>query len=961
LASFPIHQTGHTGDFGSHAYFTNLLSMTVWRQNMATLRDIHQSGQSTWLNYLRNSFIRSGELTQHIERGIQGITANALVYQRAIGAGGDYDDAIRRETAAGTPARRIHEALVVDDLQRAADVLRPIFDESNRLDGFVSLELEPALLTDAIATVAEVRRLSHHIDRYNVMVEIPATPAGIEAIRHLVADGVSVNATHIFSVAVYEQVAQAYIDGLEKYITSHSVWRVTPTAVASFSLSPIDAAVDPLLLEAGRNEMTGRTALAMAKVLYQRFQNIFAGPRWEKLADRGGRVLRPKWTRMTPRNFLLPTTYYLESLIYPSTIATLSPQILNAFVNMGSLAVNPTEGFKEAQTHLADLVNLDIDLDKISTRLQKEHLQSSDRQFHDLIQVVMRRRDELDRGWEPMATRLGDYGNIITEGLDELSHQRVVCRIWNHDHTLWKPDPAEITNRLGWLHIMDALQANTTRLQSFTTGVLDEGFTHALLLGMGGSSLAPELYYNTFGRPSRPANMPFEGLDLVVLDTTDADSVSAVDESLDLSHTLVIVATKSGSTIETLSAFKYYYNRLAALVGADKAGEHIIGITDPGSKIVELADQYRFRDLFLNDPNIGGRYSALSYFGLVPAALVGVDLSELLERGSATAANAMLCDRDMIDQNLSARLGAILGRLGLAGRDKLTFITSAPIATFGDWAEQLIAESLGKEGKGILPVVGERIAEDGLYGDDRLFVHLRLDGDRTQDAAVPKLADAGHPVVTLRLKDVYDIGGQFLLWEMATAIAAYFMAINPFDQPDVEAAKGKAREIVAEYSATGQLPNGDLVEPEASALAEFLSKVQPGDYIAIQAYAQKTAELDEALQRLREKIRSATATRLGYYPATSIGYGPRFLHSTGQLHKGDSGNGLFVQLVSDAMNDVAIPDQAGAAVSSISFNILKKAQALGDARALRDARRRVIAFDAGQDPVNAVRSLAGGI
>jgi transaldolase / glucose-6-phosphate isomerase len=928
---------------------------------MTTLHEIHQSGQSTWLNYLRNSFIRSGELTKHIEWGVQGITANALVYQRAIAAGGDYDDAIRRETTAGTPARRIHEAVVVDDIQRAADVLRPVFDESEGLDGFVSLELEPALLTDATATVAEVRRLSHHIDRYNVMVEIPATPAGIEAIHHLVSDGVSVNATHIFSVAVYEQVAQAYIGGLEKYITSHSVWRVTPTAVASFSLSPIDAAVDPLLVEAGRKEMTGQTAIAMAKILYLRFQNIFAGPRWEKLVDRGGRVLRPKWTRMTPRNFLLPATYYLEALIYSDTIATLSPQILNIFLNRGSLAVNPTEGFNDAQAHLADLVNLDIDLDKISTRLQKEHLQSSDRQFHDLIQVVMHRRDELDRGWEPMAARLGDYANIVTEGLDELSHRRVVCRIWNHDHIVWKPDPAEITNRLGWLHIMDAMQANITRLQSFTNRVLDEGFTHTLLLGMGGSSLAPELYYNIFGRPSRPANVSFEGLDLVVLDTTDADAVTAVDESLDLSRTLVIVATKSGSTIETLSAFKHYYNRLAALVGSDKAGEHIIGITDPGSKVVELADQYGFRDLFLNDPNIGGRYSALSYFGLVPAALVGVDLSELLERGSAMAANAMLCDRDMIGKNLSARLGTILGRVGPAGRDKLTFVTSAPITSFGDWAEQLIAESLGKEGKGILPVVGERIAEDGFYGDDRLFIHLRLDGDRTHDAAMAKLADDGHPVVTLRLKDLYDIGGQFLLWEMATAIAAYFMAINPFNQPNVEAAKVKAKEIVAEYASTGQLPGGDLIEPEAGALGELLSQVQPGDYIAIQAYAQQTAELDEALKRLREKIRSSIATRLGHYPATTIGYGPRFLHSTGQLHKGDRGNGLFVQLVSDAVNDIAIPDEAGAEASSISFNILKKAQALGDARALRDARRRVIAFDAGQDPVEAVRSLADGI
>jgi transaldolase / glucose-6-phosphate isomerase len=928
---------------------------------MATLHEIHQLGQSTWLNYLRNSFIRSGELANHIEMGIQGITANALVYQRAIAAGGDYDEAIRRETAAGTPLRRIYEALVVDDLQRAADVLRPVFEESNRLDGFVSLELEPAILIDATATVAEVRRLSHHIDRYNVMVEIPATPTGVEAIRHLVADGVSVNATHIFSVATYEQVAQAYIDGLEKYINSHSVWRVTPTAVASFSLSPLDATVDSLLLKADRRELTGKTAIATAKVLYQRFQSIFTGPRWDKLVARGGRVLRPKWTRMTPSDFLLPATHYVEALVGPDTIATISPMILNTILNQGLIAADVSKGLDEAEAHLAELEKLGVEIGKVSDRMQKEHLQSSDRQFHHLMQAVMRRRDELDRGWEPMTGQLGEYENLVTEGLDELCRRRVVCRLWTHDHTVWKPDPAEITNRLGWLHIMDAMNANTNRLQSFVAQLVAEGFTHALLLGMGGSSLAPELYHHTFGRPARPPNMPFDGLDLVVLDTTDADALRAVDESLDLSRTLVIVATKSGGTVETLSAFKYFYNRLTGVVGADQAGQHFIGITDPGSKIVDVAGEYRFRDVFLNDPNIGGRYSALSYFGLVPAALVGVNLDELLERGSSMAANSMLCDCDKIGHNLAARLGVVLGRLGLAGRDKVTFISSAAIAGFGEWAEQLIAESLGKEGKGILPVVGEQVAGGELYGNDRLFVHLRLDGDRTQYQAVAKLADSGHPVITLRLKDVYDLGGQFLLWEVATAIAAYFMAINPFDQPDVEAAKIKAREIVAEYSSTGHLPGGDLLGPEADALAEFLTQAQPGDYIAIQAYARATPELDKGLRALRQKIRTHLSTRLGHYPATTIGYGPRFLHSTGQLHKGDRGNGMFIQLVSDAVNDVAIPDEAGAAESSMSFNVLKKAQALGDARALRAARRRVIAFDVGQNPAEAINSLTNDL
>jgi transaldolase/glucose-6-phosphate isomerase len=925
---------------------------------MTSLNDLHQLGQSTWLNYLRNSFIRTGELSSRIESGIQGITANALVYQRAITGGGDYDEAIRREMAAGTPLKRIHEALVVDDLQRAADVIRPVFDSSDRLDGFVSIELEPGLLHDVTATVAEVRRLSHHIDRYNVMVEIPSTQAGIDAIRELTADGVSVNATHIFSVATYEMVAQAYIDGLEKYIMSHSVWRVTPTAVASFSLSPIDQAVDPLLQHAGHPDLMAKTAIALAKVLYNRFQAIFSGPRWEKLSTRHGRALRPKWTRLTPVDFSLSDTHYLEALIGPQTIATFSPVTLNAFLLHGQAAETLTTGLDEAQAHLETIATLGIDMNEVTDRLQQDYLQASDRQFQSLIQAVIRRRDELDRGWVPMIAHLGVHEHAVEEGLNELCHKDVICRIMAHDHTVWKPKPAEITNRLGWLHVMDRLKANSIRLKNLTEELLESDFTHVLLLGMGGSSLAPELFHKTLGRPALPPNMPFSGLELLVLDTTDANAVRAVDTSLDLSKTIIIVATKSGGTVETLSGFKYFYNRLVEVVGQSKAGGHFIGITDPGSKIVDLANQYRFRDLFLNDPNIGGRYSALSYFGLVPAALVGVDLDELLERAAAMAANAMLCDCDTIHHNLSAHLGTVLGQMALGGRDKLTLVLSPSLASFGDWAEQLIAESLGKEGKGILPVVGEPAVDPNLYGADRLFVHLRLDGDRSRDAAMAALREAGQPVLTLRLKDLYDIGGQFFLWEMATALAAHFLGINPFDQPDVEAAKVKAREIVAEYAATGTLPDGDIVQPEPAFIKDFLTKMADGDYIAIQAYAQMTPEMDAALTALRQKVQALGKKQLGTVPATTIGYGPRFLHSTGQLHKGDSGNGLFIQFIAHTVSDVTIPDEAGQPGGSMTFDVLKKAQALGDARALRASRRRVLSVEVGTEPVAVITRLA---
>jgi hypothetical protein len=393
---------------------------------------------------------------------------------------------------------------------------------------------------------------------------------------------------------------------------------------------------------------------------------------------------------------------------------------------------------------------------------------------------------------------------------------------------------------------------------------------------------------------------------------------------------------------------------VADLVGADAAGEHFIAITDPGSKLADLAERHNFRATFLNDTNIGGRYSALSYFGLVPAALVGVDVPRLLDDAISMACSAESCvaARD----NPAAVLGATLGELSRVGRDKVTFITSPEIASFADWAEQLIAESTGKEGKGILPVVGEPVGSPEVYGDDRLFIYLRLEEDGTNDSAVQALEDAGHPVVRLRLRGLYDLGGQFFLWEMATAVASHRLGINPFDQPNVEAAKVLARRMVAEYTDTGTLPAGEAAPLTQKALDEFLSQAEPGNpstgsgrsYIAIQAYVQPTQETDAALQSVRVQLRDRLKL------ATTVGYGPRFLHSTGQLHKGDAGNGLFIQFTADAAQDAPIPDEAGSQASSISFGVLKTAQALGDRQALLDANRQVIRFHLGDD-------VAGGL
>ncbi|HSF82865.1 MAG TPA: hypothetical protein VLA49_16645 [Anaerolineales bacterium] len=549
-----------------------------------------------------------------------------------------------------------------------------------------------------------------------------------------------------------------------------------------------------------------------------------------------------------------------------------------------------------------------------------------------------------------IAFNLGQYQNRIEAALIEMRQERILERIWWHDHTVWKPEPEEISNRLGWLHSAGTMRSALPEIQALVDSVRQAGYTQALLLGMGGSSLAPEVFRKTFG--VQPGY-----LDLAVLDSTDPGAVLAYARQFDPARSLYIVSTKSGGTVETFSFYKYFYNQALEALGSERAGEHFIAITDPGSRLAEIGREHGFRAVFLNDPHIGGRYSALSYFGLLPAALVGLEVSTLLERAHALASQSKK-PRESDDQG--AILGAALGELAKAGRDKLTLLVSPQIASFGDWLEQLIAESTGKGGQGILPVVGEQLGPAEVYGQDRLFVSIQLEGDPQPEEALQALEGAGHPLVRVRLQDKYDLGGQFFLWELATAVAGYRLSINPFDQPDVEAAKVLARQMVSAYQAQGSLPEpepdlvagglrvyadpqlaGDLGQERASpaqALLAFLEHAQPGAYLALQAYVQPSAEVGAALTALRHQLQAYT--RL----ATTVGYGPRFLHSTGQLHKGDAGLGFFIQITADSPEDAPIPDEAGSPGSSISFAVLKAAQALGDRQALLEAGRRVLRF-----------------
>lgn len=552
-----------------------------------------------------------------------------------------------------------------------------------------------------------------------------------------------------------------------------------------------------------------------------------------------------------------------------------------------------------------------------------------------------------------------EYLSQITSALERLQSQAAIRRLWAHDHTLWKPQPDEIVNRLGWLHCTEWMPSRLHQLNAFVKGLRKEGFTQALLLGMGGSSLAPQVFRATFG-------VQPQGLDLQVLDTTEPRTILSIDQSLDYSKTLFIVSTKSGGTVETFSLFRYFYQRAQQELGAANSGAHFVAITDPGSALEQTAQQLGFRALFLNDPNIGGRYSALSLFGLVPAALLGLDVSLLLEQAAQAVKQCQNEQLLPMSNNPGASLGAAIGAMTLQGRDKLTIFLSPSIASFGAWLEQLIAESSGKEGKGIVPVIEDKPASPDSYADDRFFVYLRLHGEEDLDPPIQALQSAGHPVMILPLTGRYNLAEQFFTWEVATALACHIIGVNPFDQPNVEAAKVLARQFVSTYKQAGQLPQpSPAFENETlavytpfnpstpqEALNRFLSQRPPQAYIALQAYLPYQEGFEAALQDLRMVLQTTTRC------AVTLGFGPRFLHSTGQLHKGDGGNGLFIQFTCTPPHpDLPIPDEIGTNVSSMSFGTLILAQALGDHQALVNENRQVIRFHLKQAEPSILRSL----
>ncbi|MCH9010678.1 MAG: glucose-6-phosphate isomerase [Chloroflexi bacterium] len=522
----------------------------------------------------------------------------------------------------------------------------------------------------------------------------------------------------------------------------------------------------------------------------------------------------------------------------------------------------------------------------------------------------------------------------VRSTIQELRQHDVVSRIWRRDHTVWKSDPTELADRLGWLDVMDFTSGHLPELETFSRQVRESGVRHVVLLGMGGSSLGPEVLRRTLGGA---AGYP----ELIVLDSTVPTWVQSVTDAIDPARTLFLVSSKSGTTVEPGTFYSYFRGLVEQAVGVEGAGERFVAVTDPGSVLEELAHREGFRKSFANPTDIGGRYSVLSYFGMVPAALTGMDVHKLLD--SAGDMRLVCGNVGPVAENPGAALGGEMAGHALNGRDKLTLVTSPSLDGFGLWVEQLIAESTGKEGKGIVPIAGEPLLGPEAYGDDRLFVYMRIDDDdngRTDDA-IENIEASGHPVVRLDLKDRYDIGGEFYRWEFATAVAGAVMKINPFDQPNVQQAKDISVRMLEDFASTGEAPELESI----GSVDALLANAKPGDYLAIMAYVLQTPELDEALSGLRTRVMRR------YKIATTLGYGPRFLHSTGQLHKGGANTGLFLQITSRRDRDLDIPGE------EFSFGVLADAQARGDLGALQSSSRRVARVHLDSEDPEALRKL----
>ena len=886
------------------------------------LRDTQKQGQSIWYDNVSRGLLTSGEMAALVESGITGLTSNPTIFEKAISGSNDYDEALLALALAGSTATEAFESMAMEDIRAVADLLRPVYDATDGADGFASLEVSPTLAHDTERTVAEAHRLFAALDRPNVMVKVPGTPEGVPAVERLIGEGVNINVTLLFHRDAYSKVREAYTAGLERFAANGGDLRRV-ASVASFFVSRVDAAVDGLLeprVKAGEEELAdllGKAAIANAALAYRDFQETAATERFAALRAKGARVQRPLWASTGTKNPDYSDVLYIESLIASDTVNTMPPATLDNFLDHGEVAPTLEPFIPEAERALDALEAAGVSMAEVTDKLLADGVKSFADSFMTLLANVEEKKAALLADHYAAASALGGGQAAADDALAALTEQDAVRRIWDIDHTLWKPDPTELSNRLGWLTLpprcasrRQTCRRSRTRSRPWASAT-SSCWAWAAAASERRRCVASSARRRA-GRGSRCSTPPSP-----TGSTPRATPSTCATPSSWSPPSPAAPWRPSPATATSASSRTPPSARRPAAISSPSPTQAAGWSASPHDE--------GFLRAFLNPETIGGRYSVLSFFGLVPAALTGIDVAALLDR--AARMQEACAPSVPAAKHPGLQLGASIGALAKAGRDKLTFVTTPTLSSVGLWAEQLIAESLGKEGLGIVPVANEPLLGPAHYGDDRVFAYLRLDGDDAQasDDAVAALEAAGHPVLRFTLRDRADLAAEFYRWEFATAVAGAVLGVNPFDQPNVQTAKDKTAEVLSAYERDGALPE----TPSTLSVEELLAQAAPGDYLCIMAYVHQTPDVDAALAALRLRVMQRHAI------ATTSGYGPRFLHSTGQLHKGGPASGLFLQITTDHPNDIDVPGQ------SYSFGTLADAQALGDLQALQAAGLRV--------------------
>ncbi len=912
---------------------------------MNNSKKLHQLNQSIWFDNIERNLIKNGWLRDQIEKEvIFGLTSNPSIFKKAITTGNSYSMDIQSMSWAGFDTKLIYEHLFLEDIRGVSDLLYPIYEATKQVDGYVSLEVDPTYANNPELTIEEAKRLWQLVDRKNLMIKVPATSAGIPAITELTASGINVNVTLIFSVNRYLEVMDAYFSGLEERIRNNLPINQIHS-VASFFVSRLDVKIESKvegIIQSGKvkeNEVQpylGKLAILNALYAYEEFDTSKKTERFKKIAENGGNVQRPLWASTGTKNANYSDVLYIEGLLLPYTVNTVPPKTLNAFLDHGKCdVVDYSSGKSEFEIVKNMLENFGVNFEEVWGELEEEGVAAFISAQKDLLEAINNQHDYFRRS-------LGGLEVHIEKRMETLKNRDFAAKFFAPDAALWTTEPSEVDevlHRLGWIDAPILSRVIIDEADDLLKELKKDEFTHALVLGMGGSSLAPEVFSKVFknGKTSKEG-----GLDLSILDSTDPIQIDEKIHEIPIEKTLYIISSKSGTTAEVKALLAYFW-KLVEEVDEHSPGEHFIVITDPGSPLEKLGLERKFRKVFNADPNVGGRYSALIAFGIVPAVLAGIDGHRLLN--AADHMRIKCSQSSPIEKNPGFALGAIIAEAYFNNRDKVTVLTDPAYNAFGSWLEQLIAESSGKSGKGILPIDREPIVPVANYSNDRVFYYLRKSGKL--DGLVDDLVDLNHPVIVSYLDDKFDIAAEIYKWEIAIAAVCSFIQVNPFNQPNVQESKSITHEMISAYKQNPVLKERNLVfsnsefsvygnieiEKNEKTIKEITKEfftINAGDYISINAFLPRIEAYENVLQQLRKHLQNI------YSVPVTLGFGPRFLHSTGQLHKGGKNNGLFLIISQNTPIDFKIPGEG------MDFSILEKAQALGDMQALEQNNRSVL-------------------